>query len=166
MRFHIGWRPLRAVTLALALALCIPLVAVADDKDAVTSVVERNIAAFRDFDAGRVSGTYADDADWTNAFGVRQHGRSNIRTYLSNLFARPEFRSRSQSGPAELSVRFVRPDVAVAHRFTEVVGQRGSNGEKLPPRKIHRLIVLTKDAGNWLILSELVMDERQDRISR
>ena len=157
---------MRAITLLLTLAISFPLAAAADENDAIVSLIERNVAAFRDFDADGASSTYADDADWTNAFGVRQHGRSNIRTYLSNLFARPEFRSRSQSGPAELSVRFVRPDVAVAHRLTEVVGQRGSNGEKLPPRKIHRLIVLTKDAGNWLILSELVMDERQDRIVR
>ena len=157
---------MRAITLLLTLAISLPLAAAADENDAIVSLIERNVAAFRDFDADGASSTYADDADWTNAFGVRQHGRSNIRTYLSNLFARPEFRSRSQSGPAELSVRFVRPDVAVAHRFTEVVGQRGSNGEKLPPRKIHRLIVLTKDAANWLILSELVMDERQDRIVR
>ena len=61
MQFHIICRPLRPVTLALALAICVPLVAAADDKDAVTSVVERNIAAFRDFDADRVSGTYADE---------------------------------------------------------------------------------------------------------
>ncbi len=78
--------------MALALAICVPIVAAADDNDAVTSVVERNIAAFRDFDAGRVSGTYADDADWTNAFGVRRRGRADIREFLTNLFARPQFR--------------------------------------------------------------------------
>ena len=166
MQFHIRCRPLRPVTLAVALAICGPLVAAADDKDAVTSVVERNIAAFRDFDAGRVSGTYADDADWTNAFGVRRRGRADIREFLTNLFARPQFRARAQSGPSEMSVRFAGPDVAIVQTFAEIVGQRGPNNEELPPRKLHRLMVLTKNAGEWLIVSELVMDERQDRISR
>src|SRR5207244_1862053 len=106
------------------------------------------------------------DADWTNAFGVRQHGRMNIREYLTKLFALPQFRTRAQSGPADLSVKLVRPDVAVAHRVSEVVGQKGPNNEELPPRKIHRLLVLTKDSGEWLIVNELVMDERQDRINR
>src|SRR5438874_2047140 len=166
MQFHIGCRPLRPVALALALAICVPLVAAADDKDAVTSVVERNIAAFRDFDAGRVSDTYADDADWTNAFGVRRRGRADIREFLTNLFARPQFRTRAQSGPSEMSVRFAGPDVAIVQTFAEIVGQRGPNNEELPPRKLHRLMVLTKNAGEWLIVSESVMDERQDRISR
>ena len=166
MQFHIGCRPLRPVTLALALAICVPLVAAADDKDAVTSVVERNIAAFRDFDADRVSGTYADDADWTNAFGVRRRGRADIREFLTNLFARPQFRARAQSGPSEMSVRFAGPDVAIVQTFAEIVGQRGPNNEELPPRKLHRLMVLTKNAGEWLIVSELVMDQRQDRINR
>ena len=165
MQFHIGCRPLRVVTLALALAICVPLGAAADDKDAVVSVVERNIAAFRDFDAGRASGTYADDADWTNAFGARRRGRADIREFLTNLFARPQFRARAQSGPSEMSVRFAGPDVAIVQTFAEIVGQRGPN-EELPPRKLHRLMVLTKNDGEWLIVSELVMDERQDRISR
>jgi uncharacterized protein (TIGR02246 family) len=159
-------RPLRLVALALALAICVPLVAAANEKDAVTLVIERNIAAFRDFDADRVSGTYADDADWTNAFGVRQRGRADIKEYLTNLFARAQFRARAQSGPSEISVRFATPDVAIVHTFAEIVGQRSPNNEELPPRKLHRLMVLTKNAGEWLIVSELVMDERQDRISR
>src|SRR5436190_18243751 len=166
MQFHIGSRPLRPVTLALVLAICVPLVAAADDKDTVTSVVERNIAAFRAFDAGRVSSAYADDADWTNAFGVRRRGRADIREFLTNLFARPQFRARAQSGPSEMSARFAGPDVAIVQTFAEIVGQRGPNNEELPPRKLHRLMVLTKNAGDWLIVSELVMDERQDRISR
>ena len=150
---------MRPITLALAAALTIwtPLVAAADDKDAVTSVTERNAAAFREFDADGAASTYAEDADWTNAFGVRQHGRANIQQYLTKLFALPQFRSRSQSGPAEISVRFLRPDVAVVHRRSEFAGQRGPSNEDLPPRKIHRLIVLTKETGNWLIASELVM---------
>jgi uncharacterized protein (TIGR02246 family) len=164
MQSHIGCRPLRLAALALALAICVPLVAAADEKDAVTLVIERNIAAFREFDADRVSGTYADDADWTNAF--RQRGRAEIKEFLTNLFARLQFRARAQSGPSEISVRFARPDVAIVHTFAEIVGQRGPNNEELPPRKLHRLLVLTKNAGEWLIVSELVMDERQDRISR
>src|SRR5437764_15332393 len=103
MQFHIGRRPWGPVTLALALAICVPLVAAADDKDAVTSVVERNIAAFRDFDADRVSGTYADDADWTNAFGVRRRGRADNRDFLTNLFDRPQYRARVQRGPRQMS---------------------------------------------------------------
>ncbi|MBI1776472.1 MAG: hypothetical protein HYR63_14095 [Proteobacteria bacterium] len=67
------------------------------------------------------------------------------------------------TAPATYVTKFVRPAVVVVHRFSEVAGQRGANNAELPNRRIHRLMVLTKDSGLWRIVSELVMDERQDR---
>jgi uncharacterized protein (TIGR02246 family) len=158
-----------AFMLSAALAAGISDLATAseEDKAAVTAVIERNVTGFRDFDAQRVSSTYAENADWTNAFGVRQRGREQIRSYLTRLFETPQFRTRAPGGGStELTIKLVRPDVAVAHRITEIVGQKGPNNEDLPPRKIHRLLVLTKNTGEWLIESELVMDARQDRLIR
>src|SRR5947208_16106096 len=88
-------RHVRAITLLLTLAISLPLAAAADENDAIVSLIERNVAAFRDFDAEGASSTYAAVADWINAFGVRQHVRLNIRTCLSNSFAGAQFRSLS-----------------------------------------------------------------------
>ena len=128
---------------------------------AVTAVFERTGAGSDDFDAELVSRNYADDADWTNAFGVRRKGSTQIRAYLSELFGRPQFRSRAPSGPATVSIKFVRPEVAVVRSFRVVAGQRGPNNEELLPRRIHRQLVMTKERGAWVIVSELVMDERR-----
>ena len=100
---------------------------------AVTAVFERTEAGFDDFDAELVSRNYADDADWTNAFGVRRKGSTQFRAYLSESFGRPQFRSRAPSGPATVSIKFVRPEVAVVRSFRVVAGQRARTTKNCCP---------------------------------
>src|SRR5687768_16755694 len=49
----------------------------AADQAAVGEVLMKLAAAFRGLDAGGLDGVYAQDADWTNAFGTTKHGRDD-----------------------------------------------------------------------------------------
>src|SRR5688500_8805013 len=49
----------------------------AADQAAVGEVLMKLAAAFRGLDADGLDGVYAQDADWTNAFGTTKHGRDD-----------------------------------------------------------------------------------------
>jgi hypothetical protein len=62
------------------------------------------VGGFRDLDAARLESTYAEDADWTNAFGTSRHGRDAIVAYLKELFADPRFAAGKLVGRPENDV--------------------------------------------------------------
>jgi uncharacterized protein (TIGR02246 family) len=104
---------------------------------------------------------YAVDADWTNSFGERLHGREALLQKFDQL-AHSTFYQAGRDAPDsdKVDVRFVRPDVAVVYEYEEVVGQVDPTIRKpMPPRKIHHQYVVSKEDGKWLIQSELIMDE-------
>jgi hypothetical protein len=68
---------------------------------------------------------------------------------------------KRETSPSRISIRYVRPDVAVVWSYYETVGQSSLSGKnKYPPRKTHSLRVLTKEKGRWWIVSQLIMDEK------
>ena len=58
----------------------------------------------------------------------------------------------SQLTLRESSVRFLRPDIAVARSITEVTGQTGASGEILPPRSAMLTLIMVNDDGRWMIV--------------
>src|SRR5579862_9723646 len=104
---------------------------------------------------------YAVDADWTNSFGDRLHGRDALLKKFDQLAHSAFYQSgRDAPGSDRVDVRFVRPDVAVVYEYEEVVGQVDPTiGKPMPPRKIHHQYVVSKEDGKWLIQSELIMNE-------
>jgi uncharacterized protein (TIGR02246 family) len=115
---------------------------------------------WKEFNAELASQDYADDAGWTNAFGRSRKGKSEIREFLTRLFSAPEIRARTSS-PSTNSIRFVRPDVAVVSSYRETVGQRTTSGREYPTRKTHDLRVFSKEKDRWVIISHLIMDEKE-----
>ena len=58
---------------------------------------------------------------------------------------------------------FVRPDVASASSYRETVGQKTRSGAEYPIRKTHDLRVFVREQGKWLIVSHLIMDEKETK---
>jgi len=104
---------------------------------------------------------YALDADWTNSFGQRLHGREALLRKFDELALDAFYQAgRDAPGSDKVDVRFLRPDVAVVYEYEEVVGQTDPTiGKPMPPRKIHHQYVVSKEDGRWLIQSELIMTE-------
>ncbi len=133
-----------------------------EDEGAVFEVLLAVGGAFRSLDATGIENLYADDADWTNAFGTTLKGKQEIFQYLKELFANTHFAAGAPIGPPEASVRFLGDDVAVAKTYVERTGQQTADGGTLPVRRNHSLKVLTKEAGTWRIVSDFYMDARDD----
>jgi uncharacterized protein (TIGR02246 family) len=100
--------------------------ATADDVSAINAIAHRWRRAFTEGDAGLFVDDYADDAMYVNAFGRACRGGPAIAAFLQEVFDRGDFAAATvTASPPE--IRFVRPDVAVAHDFgvTAASGRRG-----------------------------------------
>ena len=129
------------------------------DQALIEQVIENWNRAWQTKDAKLAAQDYSDDADWTNAFGMKRKGRAEIEKILSQVFAIPSVMA-GQSKTAEQSVRFIKPDVALVLTRVERAGQRTPSGADLGTRHTSHLRVLMKSEGRWKIISHLISDAR------
>ena len=119
----------------------------ANDEVAIRTIVNHWQQNWENFDASILAGDYAEDADWLNAFGVRIKGGAKIVEFVTNVVKRPSVQGRHTTW-SEPTIRFVRPDVALASRDYTTIGHKTLNGQEMPPRNTHSTWLLTKMAGN------------------
>ena len=134
----------------------------ARDSAAIRAVVGNWDRGWTAFDAHVAAQDFSADADWTNAFGKSRKGQPAIEKYLAALFVTPEIRSRT-STPSTITMRFVRPDVAVVTSDRQTSGQKTASGDTYPTRMTHDLRILVKERGRWWVVSHQVMDEKDVR---
>jgi uncharacterized protein (TIGR02246 family) len=89
---------------------------------------------------------FAEDADFVNVVGMYWKGRDQIRQ---------EHAIRS------VTVRFVNPDVALAHIKWALEGDRDPDGTSRPRREGVMSWVVTKREGEWQIASSHNTNARQ-----
>ena len=111
-------------------------------------------------DAAAVASYYADDAEWTNAFGDVVRGRADLRAFLTWLFAQDdEATSAGEMTESRLiSLRYLGDDVAVAHGQTRSTRGEARSGEAT--RQNHVTFVWAKVEGEWRIVHQMIMDAR------
>jgi uncharacterized protein (TIGR02246 family) len=129
-----------------------------EDEAAIRAIVNHWQQSWENFDASILAGDYADDADWLNAFGIRIKGGAKIVEFVSKVVKRPTVQGRHTTW-GEPTVRFVRPDVALASRDYTTVGHKTLNGQEMPERNTHSTWLLTKDGGSWRIASQVICDD-------
>ena len=78
--------------------------------------------------------------------------------FVSKVVKRPTVQGRHTTW-SEPTVRFVRPDVALAYRDYSTVGHKDFSGKEMPERKTHSTWILTKDGGRWRIASHVISDD-------
>lgn len=133
-------------------------VGTAEDEAAIRAIVNHWQQSWENFDASVLAGDYADDADWLNAFGVRIKGGAKIVEFVSKVVKRPTVQGRHTTW-GEPTVRFVRPDVALASRDYTTVGHKTLNDQEMPQRNTHSTWLMTKDGGKWRIASQVICDD-------
>ena len=129
-----------------------------DDEAAVRAIVSHWQQSWDSFDTSVLKGDYAADADWLNAFGVRMKGSAKILEFVTTVVKRPTSQGRHTTW-GDISVRFLRPDVALATRDYSTVGHKTLDGREMPTRSTHSTWVLTKDNGRWRIASQVICDD-------
>jgi uncharacterized protein (TIGR02246 family) len=129
------------------------------DELLIEQVIENWNKAWQTKDAKLAAQDYSDDADWTNAFGMKKKGRAEIEKILAEVFSLP-FVVAGQSKTVEQSVRSIKPDVALVVTRVERAGQRTPSGSELGIRQTTHLRVLMKSEGRWKVISHLISDAR------
>lgn len=119
----------------------------ADDEAAIRRVIADQTAAFNRHEVDRT--LFTDDADFVNAQGIWLQGASAIESGR-----RAQFQNALKAASIkvlDLRVRFLGPDVAVAHATYEISGMVGLDGLTMPSHRELGLRVLTKNNGRWLV---------------
>ena len=104
---------------------------------------------FTRHDPHAVSLCFAEDADFTNMFGVHNHGRQEIESKMASLF-RGGLKESTRTDIVR-SIRFFAPDIAVADAETTITGSKLADGSVMPQRKGLMIATLTRQNGRWLI---------------
>ena len=149
-------------TLAIALLPCIALAqgtTSRGDQEAIEQIIENWNKAWQTKDVKLAAQDYSDDADWTNAFGMKRRGRAEIEKFLGEVFSL-SFVMTGESKTVEQSVKLIKPDVALVITRVERAGQRTPSGLEMGTRHTSHLRVLLKSGKRWQIVSHLIADAR------
>ena len=136
-----------------------------NDQALIEQTIENWNKAWETKDYKLATQDYSDDADWTNAFGMKRKGRGEIEKVLAEVFSLP-FVMAGQSKTVEQTVRFVKPDIALVITRVERIGQQNPTGAELGTRQTSHLRVLAKAKGQWKIVSHLISDARDTERGR
>jgi uncharacterized protein (TIGR02246 family) len=101
----------------------------AEDTLKIRQVMGKFVEAWNHNDAKAFSMVFAEDADFSNVRGMSAHGRTAIARFHAPLFD-TNFRSSHQK-INEITVRFLKPDVAAVSAWWEMSGARNADGTVL-----------------------------------
>ena len=156
---------LRSIGIALAFAITSQSVAWAEgdpaaaDREAIMQAIERWENAWKTKDAELAARDYTEDADWTNAFGMRRLGRESIEALLAEIFKMPTVMAGSTQYEYH-DLKSLGPRIALLRSRAIRTGQQLDDGTTEQPRRINHLRVFAKRGNNWWIVSHLISDER------
>ncbi len=129
-------------------------------EQAVQQIVDAFAAAWNDHDARALAALFAQDADFTNVFGMTARGRSSIEQFHRPIFETMFKDSRLEA--TRTQIRPVRPDVVALDMHWSMTGARDPEGNEWPER--HGLIsmVIVRDQDVWSIAVMHNMDLPDD----
>jgi uncharacterized protein (TIGR02246 family) len=119
------------------------------DEEAIRKIIADMTDASSKGDAKAATRMYAADADFVTGRGDRFTGATEIEQRLAAIFTTRGAEVRVKT--LNVTVRFIRPDVAVAHVTNELRGLVGSDGHQLPAQQELSIRVFTKDDATWRV---------------
>jgi uncharacterized protein (TIGR02246 family) len=143
-----------ATATVLAAALLLPAIARCDtvqDKAAIRDLVgTQQPDAWNKHDPKAYAALFAEDGDCVNVVGWWWKGRTEIEKKLSDAYA--FVFKESVLTIKDVDVKFLAPDIAVAHVRWTMTGARTPKGIPEPQQGI-QTITVQKQSGKWLIAS-------------
>lgn len=145
-------RPSEILGLLLILAAVAAAASAAnsEDESRIRQVQSAQADAWNRHDAAAYAALFTDDGDCINVLGWWWKGRAEIQSKLTAAFAFVFRDSRLEI--TETTVRFLAPDIAVAHVRWTMSGAKTPPGMPEPRQGIE-IQVLQKKSGHWLIHS-------------
>jgi uncharacterized protein (TIGR02246 family) len=120
-----------------------------EDEAAIRKVVVEMTDGFNSHDGRAAARMYTKDARFVSVRGDVMNGPAEIEKGLSAVFA-----ARAKNATLrtiDVTVRFIRPDVALANVTNELSGLVAPDGHALPAHQELSLRVFVKDAGAWQV---------------
>jgi uncharacterized protein (TIGR02246 family) len=120
------------------------------DEEAIRQRVEQFAETWNRHDMSAFASLFTKDSDCVTLGGEWLQGQEEIEKDMTKDHS-TVFRE-SQLITNAVGVRFLRPDISVAHITWVLTGLLGRDGQKLP-RAVRGIMtwMLTKDDGTWLI---------------
>jgi uncharacterized protein (TIGR02246 family) len=119
------------------------------DEEAIKAIMAATTEAFSKHDAKAWVQHCTPDAQLVTVRGESMKGVAQIEKGLAAIFQTRARRATLKT--LDVSVRFIRPDVALAYLTNELSGLLSPEGETLPPHQELSIRVLVKDQGTWRI---------------
>jgi uncharacterized protein (TIGR02246 family) len=120
-----------------------------EDEAAIRKVIVEMTEGFNNHDGQAAARMYSPDARFVSVRGDMMNGQAGIEKGLSAILT-----SRAKNATQrtiDVTVRFIRPDVALANVTNELSGLVAPDGHALPSQQELSLRVFVKDAGVWQI---------------
>ncbi len=133
------------------------------DSEAIMKTFESWDRGWAERNAALAVKDYAEDADWTNAFGDRFQGKEALLRGLDHIFSLDFVMSGNSDKNEFTKIEFLAPDIAVVRSKLVRKGQQTSSGDVMPDRDIHHLRVYAKRGDQWLIVSHLISQAHEKR---
>jgi uncharacterized protein (TIGR02246 family) len=115
----------------------------AEDEKAVRNAIAGLVQSWNSHDMKSFAQLCAEDCDYVNISGTDEKGRAEIERHHTEIHA-GKYKD-SHLTATSLTVRFLRPDVALAHVGWEVLYGDGKKETSF------QTLVLTKEGNHWLI---------------
>jgi uncharacterized protein (TIGR02246 family) len=132
-----------------------------EEREAVLRTLQSWNEGWKVRDAALAVADYAEDADWTNAFGDRFQGRDELQKGLEFIFGLDFVMAGSSAGNTYEDVTFLTPEVAIIRSQLVRAGQQTNSGQTMRDRHINHLRVLQKRSGRWVIVSHLISQAKE-----
>jgi uncharacterized protein (TIGR02246 family) len=119
------------------------------DEDAVRNIPQAFAAAWAKHDGQQLARIMSDDVDFVNVGADWLRGRADFALYHSRLLS-VRFKEATLT-PLEISVRFLRPDMAVLHWSWRIEGDRNFDMTPRKPRFGLFTMIAEKKGADWLV---------------
>jgi uncharacterized protein (TIGR02246 family) len=105
------------------------------DEKAILNTLDSWNQGWAESDAALAVRDYAEDTDWTNAFGDRFEGKAMLREGLEHIFSLGFVMAGQSAGNEYTDIRFLAKDVAIVRSKLIRTGRRTSAGDEMPARQ-------------------------------
>ena len=150
---HVLLTPAIAIFLAITFG-CMGMAYGQNQKEGMDEQVIRNLIfqmteGFNKHDASAATKMYTSDADFVTVRGDKYVGVAEIRQKLAAIFSTRAKQATLKT--LNVSVRFVNPDLAIAHVTNELSGLIDSTGLVLPSHQELSIRVFIKESDIWRV---------------
>ena len=119
------------------------------DEQAIRNIILQMTEGFNKHDANAATQMYTSDADFVNVRGDKYTGATEIQQKLAAILSTRAKHASLKT--LHVTLRFVNPELAIAHVANELSGLVDSSGLDLPPHQELSIRVFIKEKDTWRV---------------